>query len=210
MGEKRRILRRRAALRPALDTIEVGPPAILTEGLAVAIDSVPKLNEKNIEKGAKIAIALLMYYDPTNRQWYPAQAPQGLAATAIKAYKPDTNTYEYPRLDPYYNLLVKEYSLTTPVYQQLINADETIAQSITLDTEGRSLVSIYVAADATTNVYLDVSNDNTNWFNDAMVYSGVTSVVDVIKTAFRYVRLRADAAGTSGSKITLALAAKVS
>jgi hypothetical protein len=209
MGEKRRILRKRVSLRPGLDTVEVGPPATLAEGLAVAIDSVPKIYEKDVEKGAKIALALLMYYDPANKQWYPAQAPQGLTATAIKAYKPDTNTYEYPVLDAYYNLLVREYNLTTPVYQQLIRADETVAQSIVLDTEGRSLVSIYVAADAPTNVYLDVSSDNTNWFNNAMVYSGVTSVSDTVKTAFRYVRLRSDAAGVSGNKITLALAAKV-
>jgi hypothetical protein len=101
-------------------------------------------------------------------------------------------------------------SLLYPVYQQLINADETAPQSIILDTEGRSLVSIYVAADAATNVYLDVSNDNANWFNNAVVYSGVTSVSDTVKTAFRYVRLRSDAAGTSDNKITLVLAAKVS
>jgi hypothetical protein len=209
MGEKRRILRKRVTLKPRLDTVVAGPPAELTEGLGIAFDSVPKISEKTVEKGAKIALALLMYYDPTNRQWYPAQAPQGLTATAIKAYKPDTNSYEYPRLDPFYNLLVKEYTTTTPVYSQLINADETVAQSITLDTEGRSLVSIYVVADVATNVYLDVSNDNTNWFNNAMVYTGVTSVSDTVKTAFRYVRLRSDAAGVSGNKITLALAAKV-
>ena len=209
MGEKRRILRKRVAIRPELDTVEVGPPATLAEGLALAIDSEPKIYEKDVEKGAKIALALLMYYDPTNKQWYPAQAPQGLAATAIKAYKPDTNSFEYPRLDAGYNLLVREYFLSTPIYQQLINVDETVARSIVLDTAGRSLVSIYVAADAPTNIRIDVSNDNTNWFNNVIVYSGVTSVSDTIKTAFRYVRLRSDAAGVSGNKITLALAAKV-
>ena len=100
-------------------------------------------------------------------------------------------------------------NLLYPVYQQLINADETSPQSISLDTGVRSLISIYVSADATTTIHLDGSNDNANWFNDLMTYSNVTSVIDVVKTSFRYVRLRSDPAGVSGNKITLVLVAKV-
>ena len=101
-------------------------------------------------------------------------------------------------------------NLIYPVYSQLINADETSPQSISLDTGGRGLISIYVFADATTTIHLDGSNDNTNWFNDLITYSNATSVIDVVKTSFRYVRLRSDPAGVSGNKITLALSAKMS
>jgi hypothetical protein len=100
-------------------------------------------------------------------------------------------------------------SLLYPVYQQLINADETSPQSISLDTGIRGLISIYVSADAPTTIHLDGSNDNTNWLNDLITYSNVTSVIDVVKTSFRYVRLRSDPAGVSGNKITIALSAKV-
>jgi len=209
MGVERKIIRKRVAVRPELDTIQVGPPAELTEGLALAIDSEPKINEKTVEKGAKIALALLMYYDPTNKQWYPAQAPQGLTATAMKAYKPDTNTFEYLRMDTTYNLFVREYTITYPVYRQLINADETVAQSITLGIGGRGLVSVYATADAATTFHLDGSNDNINWFNDLITYSNTTKVVDTVKTAFSFVRLRSDPAGVPGNKVTLVLAARV-
>ena len=100
-------------------------------------------------------------------------------------------------------------SLIYPVYNELISADETSPQSISLDTGGRGLISIYASADATTTIHLDGSNDNTNWFNDLITYSNVTSVIDVVKTSFRYVRLRSDPASVPGSKITLVLSAKV-
>jgi hypothetical protein len=103
---------------------------------------------------------------------------------------------------------IDELAIPTPTYNQLIDADETVAQSITLDAGGRSLVSVYAKADAATNFYVDVSNDGINWFT-ALTYAGVTTVNDVIKTGFRYIRLRSDAAGTSGSKVTLVLSAKV-
>jgi len=100
-------------------------------------------------------------------------------------------------------------NLIYPVYSELISADETSPQSISLDTGGRGLISIYASADATTTIHLDGSNDSTNWFNDLITYSNVTSVIDVVKTSFRYVRLRSDPAGVPGSKITLVLSAKV-
>ena len=201
--------RQRSVDRPPHTEITVGPPAKLMEGLAVAIKSEPAIYEKDVEKGAKLVIALLMYYDPSTNQWYPATSPRGIPEVISKAYKPDTNSFEYLRLDPNYYLLVKEYSLLTPVYNQLIDADETASQSIVLDTEGRSLVSVYAKADVATTFHLDGSNDGVNWFTDLLVYSGVTVVNDAVKTAFRYIRLRSDAAGVSGNKVTLVLAAKV-
>jgi len=96
----------------------------------------------------------------------------------------------------------------TPVYSQLIGADETTAQSITLDTGHRKLLEVYATADASTTFHLDVSNDNTNWINDYYTWSAVTSVKGTYWNGFRYVRLRSDAAGVSGNKVSLYLAAK--
>jgi hypothetical protein len=212
---KRQRVRERGVERPAPEPVKVGPPSRLVGGLAVALESVPAIYEKDIEKGAKIALALVMYYDPATDAWYPASAPRGTPETVIKAYKPDTNTYEYLRLDSNYRLYVVEYfasqtywSYFEPSYTQLLNADLTVAQSITLDTRGRSLVSIYAKADAATTFHVDVSADNTNWFTDVLTYTNATLVSDTIVTGFRYVRLRSDAAGVSGNKVTLALSAK--
>jgi len=112
---------------------------------------------------------------------------------------------------------IAEAAIQTPVdvqsvlankFQQLINADETVAQSITLDTEGCKLLEVYATAAASTTFHLDVSNDNTNWFTDYKTYSAVTSVKDTLWNGFRYVKLRSDAAGSAGNKVTLSLAAK--
>jgi len=94
------------------------------------------------------------------------------------------------------------------VYAQLINADETVAQSIILDTKGLSLVEILAAATASTTFHLDVSNDNNVWINDYMRWANVTSVNEVLFSAFRYFRLRSDAVATTGAKVTLVLCAK--
>jgi len=95
------------------------------------------------------------------------------------------------------------------LYAQLINADETTAQSVVLDTKGYKILEVYAKADVATNFYLDVSNDGTNWINDYDTKSGVTEWKDTMWNGFRYVRLRSDAAGTSGNKVTLILAAKM-
>jgi hypothetical protein len=214
MSERVRSRDRKAERRPP-EAIVTGPPSKLVRGLAIDLEAVPNIYEKNIEPGAKIALALIMYYDPSTEKWYPAAAPRGIPETVVKAYKPDTNSYEYLRLDEFYQLLTKEYNsekiwnnALAPVSNYIINADETVAQSITLDTFCRSLVSIFAMADAATTFHLDLSLDNITWFNDVITYSNTTKVNDVIKTAFRYVRLRSDAAGVAGNKVTLVLAAK--
>jgi hypothetical protein len=214
MSERQRVRERRVETPPP-EPIVVGPPSRLVGGLAVALESVPAIYEKDVEKGAKIALALIMYYDPATGAWYPASAPKGTPETVAKAYKPDTNSYEYLREDPYFNLWVHEYILDKlyseyfyPGYAQLINADLTAPQTITLDTRGRSLVSIYAKADAATTFHVDVSADGTNWFSDVLTYTNATLVNDTIVTGFRYVRLRSDAAGVAGNKVTLALSAK--
>ena len=214
MSERARSRDRKTERRPP-EAIVTGPPSKLKRGLAIDLEAVPNVYEKDIEKGAKIALALIMYYDPSTKSWYPASAPKGVPETVAKAYKPDTNSYEYLRMDEFFNLRTRDYAVDyiwgnalSCIYTSLINADETVAQSVVLDTGARSLVSIFAIADVATNFYIDLSVDNVVWFNSVLTYNNTTLVNDVIRTAFRYVRLRSDAAGSQGNKVTLVLAAK--
>jgi len=93
------------------------------------------------------------------------------------------------------------------VYSQLIGADETIAQSITLDVSGRTLLDIYGKADTATPFGLDCSNDNTNWITDYLTWAAVTEVKETHTNAFRYLRLKSNAAGGAGNLISLYLTA---
>ncbi len=89
------------------------------------------------------------------------------------------------------------------------NADESTAQEVTLDTENRTLLEVYVRATTATNVYLDVSQDGTNWITGAHSWSGVTELNEGFFNASRYVKVRTDAAGTAGTDtITIMVVAK--
>lgn len=94
------------------------------------------------------------------------------------------------------------------VYSQTINADETVAQSITLDTKGHKLLEVWAEASAATTFTLEFSNDNTNWVT---YYTSATAETEYKKTlwcGFRYVRLSSAAAGAAGDTVTLILSAK--
>jgi len=216
LGRERSRSRAREVRELAPSVLETGPPSRLIGGLAIALDAVPRIYEKDVEKGAKIALALILYYDPVTGSWYPARAPGGVPETVVKAYKPDTNTYEYLRLDENFKLYVREAyseyiasSAVKTVYSYIVNADETAAQSITLDIGDRRTLSVYAKSTAPTTFHLDVSADGNVWFEDAVVWRNTTFASDVVYTAFRYIRLRSDAAGASGDKVTLAVSAKV-
>jgi len=98
------------------------------------------------------------------------------------------------------------------IFAQTINADETSAQSITLDTVGHTVVSVYAKATTATTFTIDVSNDNTNWVNyyTTASTSGETEHTDNLGNlnAFRYVKLSSAAAGSSGDTVTLIVSAK--
>ena len=93
------------------------------------------------------------------------------------------------------------------VEAKLFNADETTAQFITLDTEGRSMLEVFARADVATNFHLDVSVDNSTWILDFEKWSNVTSVKEGYTNAYRFIRLRSDAAGATGNKVSLVLTA---
>ncbi|MDI6815277.1 MAG: hypothetical protein QMC90_04275 [Dehalococcoidales bacterium] len=93
------------------------------------------------------------------------------------------------------------------VYSQLLGADLTAAQSITLDVAGRTLLNIYALADAATTFRLDVSTDNTNWITNYLTWAAVTEVKETHTIAFRYLRLKSDAAGVAGNLVSLYLTA---
>jgi len=86
--------------------------------------------------------------------------------------------------------------------------DETVAQEITLDTKGHKLLEVYAKAAAATTFRLDVSPDNTTWITDYTIWSSVTEIKETLWNGFRYVKLKSDAAGASGDKVDLFLAAK--
>ena len=133
-------VRERKVVRKPPESVTVGPPSRLVKGLAVALESVPVIFEKDVEKGAKLAIALLMYYDPATESWYPATAPRGIPETVVKAFKPDTNTYEYLRLDPYYNLYIslRDTTIALPIDIQYRRKESFTCFSGTVTTSGNS------------------------------------------------------------------------
>lgn len=94
-------------------------------------------------------------------------------------------------------------------YNAIWNADESAAHEVILDTENRPLLEVYVRATAATNVYIDISQDGTNWITGAHSWSGVTSLNEGFFNASRFVRVRTDAAGVSGTDtITIMIVAK--
>ena len=93
------------------------------------------------------------------------------------------------------------------VEARLYLADETAAQSIVLDTEGRSTLEVFALADAATNFHLDVSIDNLTWITDFSTWPSATEVREGFMNAYRFLRLRSDAAGVSGNKVSLVLTA---
>jgi len=90
----------------------------------------------------------------------------------------------------------------------VMNADETVEQSVELMTYSRRLVSIYCEASTATDFFLDVSLDGSTWISGWMYWSAVTVVNETIWCAFPYLRLRSASAGTSGDTVTLILTAK--
>jgi len=149
-----------------------------------------------IETPSLITSRLQAYYYPT----LPSETTPGYVDLAT-----DAQHRLYVVDDQVLTVLTQ---LSTPTYAQLINADETTAQSVTLDTREKMLLEVYARADAATTFHLDVSTDNSNWVTDYKTYSNVTSVSETLWNGFRYVRLRSDATGTAGSKVTLILSAK--
>lgn len=166
--------------------------------------------------------------------YYYAVAPSPLTTTTVDYLRMDADRFLYVNIGgndagivtksdiPYsaagnIQVAISESQIQVPAdvqsvlankYEQLLNADITVAQSITLDTEGLKLLEVYAESSAATNFYLDVSNDNTNWFT-YYTWSAVTEVKQTMWNGFRYVRFRSDANTTvTSGTVTLVLAAK--
>jgi hypothetical protein len=92
------------------------------------------------------------------------------------------------------------------VYSQLIGADLTVAQSTTLDVDGRTLLEIHAASSAATDYTLEASADNTNFFTLA-TWAAVTAIDETWTIGWRYIRLSSAAAGVAGDTVTLVLSA---
>jgi len=213
-------VRERKVDRKPSESVTVGPPSRLVKGLAVALESVPTVYEKDIEKGAKIVLGLLMYYDPATESWYPASAPKGVPETAVKAFKPDTNTYEYLRLDPYYNLYVtlRDTTIALPIDIQYRRKESFTCFSGTVTANGNSAdidVSNYSAAELilkvtgvsgttpTLNIYIEGKFDTTGDYKVLFSQEGITTTgiwyFTITQLIFKTIRVKWVVGGTTPS-----------
>ena len=87
---------------------------------------------------------------------------------------------------------------------ELYDADETVAQSVSLDclVEGKRNIEIYAKASVATDFTLDGSVDNTHFYT-IKTYSAVTSVHEGFLNATRYIKLSSAAAGVAGDLVDL-------
>jgi len=95
-----------------------------------------------------------------------------------------------------------------PKKAELYGADETVAQSISLDVGGFKLVEVYCVADAATTFTVQFSWDNTHWFTYYTSPAAETKYSDVFWTAAQYIKVSSAAAGAAGNKVSLVIGAK--
>lgn len=97
-----------------------------------------------------------------------------------------------------------------PKKAELYDADETTAQSISLDIGGFKTVEVLCQATAATTFKVEYSFDNTHWFTHYVTAgtAGETSYHDVFQTAAQYIRVSSEAAGGTADTVTLIIAAK--
>lgn len=97
--------------------------------------------------------------------------------------------------------------MRTPIYQQLIGVDESVARDLSINKGSAQLVNAYGKATTATNFTLLVSNDGTNFVEWDSI-SSATEYKFYGSLAFEFVKLKSDAAGTSGTDtVTLILTA---
>jgi len=214
-----RVRERKPERKPA-ETVSVGPPTRLVRGLSIALDATPSIYEKDVEKNAKIAIALLMYYDPSTDSWYPASSPRGTPESVVKGYKPDTNTYEYLRLDPQFNLYttIRDAAIDVPTAIQKRFKDSltlfsgtTTASGNTADIDVSRYSSIELILKVTAvsgtspvlSVYIEGKFTATNDYKTLVYQENISSTgiwfFTISQLAFRYIRVRWVVGGTSPS-----------
>jgi len=114
---------------------------------------------------------------------------------AAKIIDPQGNFITPARLEDFLN-----------VESSLLDADLTTPQSITLDLKGRSVLSVQAWSSAPTTYVLEASFDGVNW-RFVKDYVNTTEVSDGFMVGMRYFRLRSDAAGVAGDKVSLVLQA---
>jgi hypothetical protein len=95
-----------------------------------------------------------------------------------------------------------------PKKAELYGADETVAQTISLDIGGFKLVEVHCEASTVTTFGVEISFDNTNWFTYYTSPAAETSYSDVFQTAAQYVRVSSAAAGVAGDIVSLVIGAK--
>jgi len=180
-----------------------GPPSKLVIPIAIGLETVPTVAERDVEKGAKIALALMLVYDPAKKAWYPYQAPEGVTETVVKGYKPDTNTYEYLRLGPNYELLVSDERLANEearvsLFSILTQTPLAANAEFTSDWEDLAtkkfsyyIVTVYSDVDGTVCVQQSPNGTDVDR-EECISYTGGSKSGNVIKAQIvsRYVRVK--------------------
>jgi len=88
----------------------------------------------------------------------------------------------------------------------LVDAPLSTAQSITIDMDGRTILSVYAKATAATTFTLEGSDTSTfDVVLSSKEWSAVTSVTDLLETGVQHWRIKSAAAGAAGDKVTLKL-----
>ncbi|WP_156961732.1 hypothetical protein [Thermococcus guaymasensis] len=99
-------------------------------------------------------------------------------------------------------------SLAPILYSAVWDVDATQSQTVTLDTENRQLLEVYMRSTTSPTVHMDVSPDGVNWIEDVNIWSGYSKINEGFYNASRYVRIRTEPAGNAGDKVTIVIMAK--
>lgn len=87
-------------------------------------------------------------------------------------------------------------------------AANTAGLTVTLDTQNRKLVDWIVSVSGAASIYVEVSDDNVNWYSSGLTYNttAATTIRDWDFIGFRYVRVRVP---TTAIDITIIISAKL-
>ncbi|MBW2559868.1 MAG: hypothetical protein JRE40_03315 [Deltaproteobacteria bacterium] len=88
------------------------------------------------------------------------------------------------------------------------NLDETKPQKISLDTGEDSIVEASMIADVPTTVHIDASIDGRIWYDDIDKMTNVTKYHKGFFNTRRFIRMRTEAAGAVGDKVSLILTSR--
>jgi len=100
------------------------------------------------------------------------------------------------------------YHISPRIYNHLIQADETAAQSVELDSGGYKTIEFQAKATAATTFKAEYSFNGVRWYTYYTSPAAETEYNDVVTSAARYFKLSSAAAGVAGDTVDLVIGAK--